>query len=90
MTPAFGIGILVGIALTVAALYAYLCCMDDADTILCTHQNVVAAVLKEYRAAPRLREVSPERIISEPRLSAERIADNLIQITEQKKGAKTA
>jgi hypothetical protein len=53
------------------------------DHILCTPKQVVEAVLTEYRALPRLREVAPGRIVSEPLTSAERIAANLVQLTEK-------
>lgn len=53
-----------------------------ADHILCTPSQVIAAVSMEYRSLPRVAELSPERVVTATRTSAERIAANLIQITE--------
>lgn len=56
------------------------------DTILCTPQDVVEAVLREYngRCVRPYMGAATVVHVDDPQASAERIAANLIQLVEQK------
>lgn len=91
MTPAFVGGILVGVYLvTLASVLRDIFrakAESDSPTITCTLEDVVEAVLKEYRGIPPLLATSEESPSAQAHMSAERIAANLIQIVDEK-GAK--